>query len=144
MRRNLMRFPRNLPAVVLTILLAVCLVAYYSTRDSAKPAAPQKNSAAAEQLVDTSLLQTELELAPLAATPDEQGQAHEAWRLADHELDLTFAGGLREGEAAAALPANGPMRQLRDRITKLLEHLETDKKRVEVLSKDTSDALDLA
>jgi len=63
--------PKNLPAVVLAILLVACLFAYYSTRDSARPAAPQQKSAATEQLVDTSLLQTELKLAPLAATPDE-------------------------------------------------------------------------
>jgi small-conductance mechanosensitive channel len=141
-----MKSSKNLPAVVLAILLAACLFTYYSTRDSARPAAPQKKSAAAEQLVDTSLLQTELKLAPLAATPDEQGQAHEAWRLADHELDLTFAAALREAEAgaAAALPATGPLRQLRDRIAKLMERVEADKKRVEVLGKDAGDALDLA
>ena len=45
---------------------------YYSTRESAGPAAPPSESAAADQpLVDTSLLQTALKLAPLAAAPDE-------------------------------------------------------------------------
>jgi hypothetical protein len=87
-----MKLSRYLPALVLTILLAVCVFAYYSTRDSGKPASSQAQSATAGQpLVDTSLLQTALKLSPLAATPDEQRQAHEAWRLADHELDLTFA-----------------------------------------------------
>ena len=141
-----MKYPKNLPAVVMAILLAACFFTYYSTRDSAGPAAPQKKSAATEQLVDTSLMQTELKLAPLAATPDEQGQAHEAWRLADHELDLTFAAALREAqaEAAAALPVRGPLRQLSDRIAKLMASVEADKRRVEVLGKDAGDALDLA
>jgi hypothetical protein len=77
-----MKISKNLPAMVLAILLAACLFTYYSTRDSAKPAVPQRKSVAAERaLVDTSRLQTALKLAPLAATPDEQGQAHEAWRL---------------------------------------------------------------
>ena len=96
--------------------------------------------------MDTSLLGTALRLAPSAATPDEQGQAHEAWRLADHELDLTFAAALREAEAdaGAALPANGPLRQLSDGIAKLKGRVEADKKRVESLGKDAGDALDLA
>jgi small-conductance mechanosensitive channel len=142
-----MKSLKNLPVVALAILLAACLFTYYSTRDSARPAAPQKNSAAAGQpLVDTSLLQTALKLAPLAATPDEQGQAHEAWRLADHELDLTFAAALREAqaEAEAALPTSGPLRQLSDGIAKLKERVDADKKRVDGLGRDAGDALDLA
>ena len=144
-----MASPKNLPAVVLAILLVACLFTYYSMRDSAKPAA-QKKSTAAEQLVDTSLLQTELNVAPLAATPEEQGQAHEAWRLADHELDLAFAAALREAEAEAqaeagtTLPANSPLRRLHDRIATLMERVDADKKRVAVLEKDAGDALDLA
>jgi hypothetical protein len=145
-----MKSPKNLTAVVLTILLVACLFAYYSTRYPAKPTAVQKQSAAAEQLVDTSLLQAELKVAPLAATPDEQGQAHEAWRLADHELDLAFAAALREAEAeaqaeaGAALPANSPLRRLHDRIATLIERVDADKKRVKALDKDAGDVLDLA
>jgi hypothetical protein len=144
-----MAFSKKLPAVVLAILLLACLLMYYSTRDSARPDAPRNKSAAAEQLVDTSVLQTELKLAPLAATPDEQGQAHEAWRLAYHELDLTFAAALRGAQAeaeaeAAALPANTPLRRLHDRIATLLERVDADKKRVETLGKNPGDALDLA
>jgi small-conductance mechanosensitive channel len=142
-----MKIPKNLPVMLLAILLVACLLTYFSTRDSSGPAAPQKQSAAADQpLVDTALLRTALSLAPLAATSDEQGQAHEAWRLADHELDLTFAAALRaaEAEAVAALPANGPLRQLSDRIAGLRARVETDKKRVEALAKDAGDALNLA
>ena len=137
----------NLPAMVLAILLTACLVTFYSTRDSNQPAAQSAKSAAVEQpLVDTSQLQTVLRLEPSAATPDEQAQAHESWRLADHELDLTFAAALRQAqaEAEAALPATGPLRQLSDRIAQLKERVQADKKRVEALGKDTGDALDLA
>lgn len=147
MRHSVMKSSLHLPAVVLAILLAACLFTYYSTRDAAQPAAPQvKSAAAAQPLVDTSLLQTELKLAPLAATPDEQGQAHEAWRLADHELDLTFAAALRDAEAEteAALPRGGPLRQLSDHVAQLKDRVSADKKRVEDLGKNTGDALDLA
>src|ERR1017187_8291237 len=122
MRHTSMKSLNNLPALLLAILLAACLFTYYSTRESARPAAPPKEPTAANHpLVDTSLLQTALKLAPLAASPDEQEQAHEAWRLADHELDLTFAEALREAEAdaGAALPSSGPLRQLSDRIVSL-------------------------
>ncbi len=134
---------KNVPAFVLAILLAVCLLTYYSMRDSANP--PPRDSAAAEQpLVDTSLLQTAVKLAPFAATPDEQAQAHEAWRLADHALDLTFAAALREAQAEAELPANGPLRELADRIAMLKERVQADKRRVEELGSDTADKLDRA
>jgi small-conductance mechanosensitive channel len=144
MRRTVMKFPRNLPAVILVILLAASLVAYYSTRDSAAPTAPQKSAAAEQPLVDTSLLQSAVNLAPSAATPDEQTQAREAWRLADHELDLRFAAAMRDAEAEASLPATGPLQQLSHGITQLQARVETDKKRVDQLVKDTSGALDQA
>ncbi len=67
--------------MVLAILLAATLLAYYSTRDSATPTAPQKSAAAEQLLVDTSLLQSAVNLAASAATPDEQSQAREAPRL---------------------------------------------------------------
>lgn len=139
-----MRLFKNLPAMVLAILLVVCLFAYYSTRKSATPTAPQKPVAAEQPLVDTSLLQGVVKLAPLAAVPDEQAQAREAWRLADHELDLTFAAAMREAEAEATLPATGPLRQLSDRITKLKARVEADKKSVDELGKSAGDALDRA
>jgi small-conductance mechanosensitive channel len=139
-----MRLLKNLPAMVLAILLVVCLFAYYSTRKSATPTAPQKPVAAEQPLVDTSLLQGVVKLAPLAAVPDEQVLAREAWRLADHELDLTFAAAMREAEAEATLPATGPLRQLSDRITKLKTRVEADKKSVDELGKSAGDALDRA
>jgi hypothetical protein len=98
---------KKLGTTVLAILLAVCLFTFYSTRDS-RPAAPQNSAASRQVLVDASRLQTALRLAPLAATPDEQGQAREAWRLAEHELDLTFAAAMRAAGAEAALPITGP------------------------------------
>ena len=106
-----MKTLENLLTLVVAILLAGSLVAYYLTRDSAKPGARQ--SAAAEQaLVDTSLLQTAVKLAAVAVTPEEQAQAREAWRLADHELDLRYAAAMREAEAEAAQPVAGPLKQL--------------------------------
>ena len=130
--------------IALTILLAGCLFAYYSTRDSAKPSAPAKNAAAEQSPVDNHMLQTAHRLAPLAATSDEQEQALEAARLTDHELDLAYAAALRYAEAAAAAPATGPLQQLSARVDKLKARVDADKKQVDDLTKSNGDQLDLA
>ncbi len=130
MRHAWMRLSKNLPAVLPACLLLACLFGYYSTREAAEPGGPQKKSAAADQpQVDNRLLQTSQQLIPLAATPDEQEQAREAVRLADHELDLAFAAALREAEAAAKVPTSGPLKQLSDRIDRLTARVEADKQR---------------
>jgi small-conductance mechanosensitive channel len=64
--------------------------------------------------------------------------------LADHELDLRFAAAMRDAEAEASLQATGPLRQLSNRIKEFQARVETDKKRVDELGKDTSGALDQA
>jgi small-conductance mechanosensitive channel len=141
-----MKLSKNATPVVLALLLAACVFVWFTTRDTAKPTASKKQPAAAEQLIDTHGLETALHLSPLAATADEQAQAREAWRLADHELDLTFAAALRDAEAqaSAALPAHGPLRELSERIARLKASVEADKKRVDALGKDGGDALDMA
>jgi small-conductance mechanosensitive channel len=138
---------RSLPVVILSVLLAACLFAYYYTASPSTPSAPPKKTAAAPPpAVDRSLLVTAIQLTPSAATTEEQAQAREVWRLADHELDLDFADALRqaESEAAAAAAANGRLRQLSDNIARLKDRVADDKKRVEDLGKDGDNALDLA
>jgi small-conductance mechanosensitive channel len=97
-----------------------------------------------QPLVDSSLLQSAINLAALAATPDEQAQAREAWRLADQELDLRFAAAVRDAEAEASVPPTGPLLQLSNRITQLQARVAGDKTRVAELAKDNSGALDRA
>jgi small-conductance mechanosensitive channel len=130
--------------MLLAILLVASLFAYYSTRESAPPTARQKSAAAEQPLVDTNLLQSAVNLAALAVTPDEKTQAREAWRLADHELDLRFAAAIRDAEAQASVQATGPLQQLSNQIAQLQARVETDKKRVDELGKDTSGTLDQA
>src|SRR5690348_17347611 len=103
-----MQFRRHIPALILATLLVACVMTYYATRDSGKLAGqPGNGSGTRQALVDTSMLQMALSLAPLAATPDEQGQAHEAWRLADNELDLAFGAALRDAQIEAAMATEG-------------------------------------
>ena len=147
-----MKSPKYLPVAVLAVLLAACLFTVYSTRDAGSGPLPKK-ATTAEKLVDTSLLEMETRLAPLAATAEEQALAHEAWRLADHELDMNFAAALRAaqaeaqaeaGAAGATKAANGPLQQMRDRVAKLAARVAADKERVAALSKSAGGESDLA
>ena len=139
--------PKNVATILLGILLAACLFAYFSTRDSAKPAIPARKPALADQpLVDSSLVLAAVNLAPLAATPDEQGLARDSWRLADHSLDVAFASALRDAEAdsASAMSANPKLRQLAGAVARLKDRVAADRQRVEHLGPDGGDELDLA
>ena len=93
-----------------TVLVALILgagAAYYATRDTKTPHVRTKvTDAALIQLVDERPLPTARALAPLALTHDEQRFAEEAARIADHEVDLSFADALREAEAKR--PAQDP------------------------------------
>ena len=128
-------------AAVLAVMLGVCVFAWYTTRDAQRPAS---KSSAAQPLVDTTRLQTVFRLAPYAATADEQAQAREAWRLADHEVDLAFAAELRKAQADASVPPTGPLRDLSNRIERLKAKVDTDKKRADDLTKSGGDGADVA
>src|SRR3954471_2070411 len=97
---------RNLPAIGMGILLAVCLTGWYATRDSSQGRTPLKPAATANQtsLIDQRLIQTAQQIAALAITAEEQELAREALRLTDHELDQAFATALREALTPVAVP----------------------------------------
>ena len=84
-------------AIVSALLVLVVLVvaAFILTGDvspSTAIVAPQPKT----DLIDATPLSTARALTSLATTPDEQPLVHEAARLADEEVDLAFADGLRE------------------------------------------------
>ncbi len=137
---------RNTASLAVAILLAACVAAYLYSLRSQPSAATQNSADAAQASVDTSLLQTAVSLAPLAATADEQANAREAWRLADHELDLAFAWALRQAgaEAESETSHDAKFRQLTDRIAQLKARVEADKKRAQSAASDAGDGADLA
>src|SRR5262249_62247450 len=55
----------------------------------------RKAAAPKRQLVDVHPLQTARRMAAFAGTPEEQALAHEAEKVADHEVDLAFYDALR-------------------------------------------------
>jgi len=92
---------RYLLLVTLTVLLGLCLTFMWTTRGvmAHLPFLAQQgragNPGARGNLVDISPWETARALAPLAVTEEELRYAHEAERLADHEVDQAFASALR-------------------------------------------------
>jgi small-conductance mechanosensitive channel len=89
-------------------LLALCLIFSWTTRDSMGHLSFLSGRSNVRSLVDghKTLVdlrpwQTAEALAPLAVTAEETEYAHEAERLADHEVDQAFAAALRQATAQA-------------------------------------------
>jgi small-conductance mechanosensitive channel len=137
-----------LPAVVLAVLLAGCLVAVYVTRDSGRPQpAPAITTASGQaDAVALQLLETANRMAALAESSDERSHAQEAQRLADHELDQAFATALRLA-AAYRPPTTGPLPEIIARINQLKTRMAAERDKIAQLTKskaeNAEDQLDL-
>src|SRR3954454_7939660 len=111
---------KNLPALLLGLLLLGSLVGYYLTRDADTARIAPKTTASTTQqsLMDQRLLQTARQMAAMAETPEERGLAAEALRLSDHELDQAFARALREAAPSGA-SLSPPLQKLAARVAQL-------------------------
>jgi small-conductance mechanosensitive channel len=90
---------RRLAIAVPAALFILCLAAAWWTRGSMTHMPflhSQNDPAGTQSLVDQRPWQTIQSLAPLAVSAEEQSLAHEAERLADHEVDQAFALALRQ------------------------------------------------
>ena len=93
-------------AIVLLLLMAAAVIGLFWTRELPQPeeasATPGKKAVAvkapARALVDQRPLQTARRMAAMAAMPEEQVLAHEAEKVADHEVDLAFFDSLRSAQ----------------------------------------------
>ncbi len=103
---------RFVSLVVLFGLLALCLAFSWTTRDAMahlpflKGQKVQRGLAASSQttIVDLHPWQIAQALAPLAVSSEEVEYAHEAERLADHEVNQAFAASLRQASAQHLAP----------------------------------------
>ena len=129
----------TVPAAILAVLLLACLVAVYATRESGNAVAISQTGPASDQpaAVDSQLLATANQMAALAETGDEQNAAHEALRLADHEVDQGFATALRQA-AAYRPPATGPLHDLSGRVDQLKFQIAVEQSRIAELAKQPS------
>ncbi|HLO66311.1 MAG TPA: mechanosensitive ion channel domain-containing protein [Holophaga sp.] len=98
-----MKLRSLLPATLFLLLAGGLAAGLHLTRDPGRKPAPKKAQVAAreEAPVDQRPVKTARKLALLVSSPEEKPLAHDAQRVADHEVDLAFADALRR---AANLP----------------------------------------
>ena len=128
--------------LAMAALLVLCLAFSWTTRDSMAHLSflsGQGNVRSVEKsqttLVDLHPWQTAEALAPLAVTAEETEYAHEAERLADHEVDQAFASALRQA-SAQALHRNltGDALALSQRVIQLQQLIKEDQALVNSLT----------
>jgi len=146
-----MKVRQWITATVLLLLVAVAIVGMVATREL--PAANNEEGAAAPgkkpgrkgvqaaqpPLVDQRPLEMARHMAALAGTPGEQALAHEAEKVADHEVDLTFFDHLREAEENP--PALSPeARQIATRKAKAAQTVKEDQDNITLLARKVASA----
>ncbi len=149
----LMKFRHWMTAAVLLLLMAFGFVGLLRTREPAQPTETEELGATAagkkllartepaneRPLVDQRPLQTARRMAALASTPEELRLAHEAEKVADHEVDLAFADALRT--AALNPPKLTPeARDLAARKVKAEAALAADKETIAQLTRKLATA----
>jgi small-conductance mechanosensitive channel len=128
--------------LAMTTLLVLCLAFSWSTRDSMAPLSfltgrgnVRSHGNSPKTLVDLRPWQTAEALAPLAVTTEEKEYAHEAERLADHEVDQAFASALRQASAQARHRSlTGDALALSQRVLQLQQLIKEDQALVSSLT----------
>ena len=90
-------------------------------------------------LIDEHPLQTARALATLASGPDERRLAEQAMKVADHELDLAFASGLRDA-AENSSPSKPETKELYARASQAQARVKADQDRIDQLTKQLPSA----
>src|ERR1700678_1814729 len=143
---------RRLAIAVPAALLVLCLAAAWWTRGAMAHMPFLKANGghgSSNSLVDQRPWQTIESLAPLAVSAEEQSYAHEAARLADHEVDQAFALALREA-ALQTRTLTGDALAVQQRVTQLQALVKEDQSKVDAVTASlkqptaSSDDLDAA
>jgi len=136
--------------ILLLLLVASAIVGIILTRELPSPpeeetATPasrlfsRKAQGAQRQLVDLRPLQTARRMSTLAGTPEEQALAHEAEKIADHEVDLAFLDALRRvRETPPKLTPEA--KQIAERKDKAERALQADQESVKNLTRELAAA----
>src|SRR5215469_16287720 len=134
--------PRQwITAIVLLLLMAAAVLGLFWTRELPQPeeaAGPGKKPVAvkvpARALVDQRPLQTARRMAAAAAMPEEQVLAHEAEKVADHEVDLSFFDSLRTAQENPP-PLSPEAKQIADRKAKAAQTVKDDQENIALLTR---------
>ena len=146
-RAKFFRRTRYTLLLVLTALLVLCVAFAWTTRDAMshlsfiamRGGRTPESLGARKTIVDLSPWQTAQALAPLAVTAEEKEFAHEAERLADHEVDQAFASALRQATIQVQHTAlTGIPLTLAQRVKQFQQLLEQDRAVVRQLSPASS------
>jgi small-conductance mechanosensitive channel len=132
-----MKFFRRLAITIPAVLLIVCLAATWWTRGAMTQLsflrAQQAAKGTSGNLVDQRPWQTIESLAPLAVSAEEQSLAHEAERLADHEVDQAFAFALRQASLRTHT-LTGDALAVQQKVTQLQAMVKDDQAHVDALT----------
>ena len=131
-----MKSKQKIFAIALIVLLAIVSYGIYLT---AQPFAEFRSrnllpgAIRPEALVDQAPLTTAQNLAQLSNSPAEQQFAQQALRIADHEVDLTFAAALRDA-ADNPPPLSPEAKKIQTRLTREQSALDADTAQVALLT----------
>lgn len=127
--------------ILLGVLFVVCLAFSWNTGGSVSSLPFMKRGSATfaqfarKTLVDVSPWQTAQTLAALAVTAEENEYAHDAERLADHDVDQAFASALRQARLNSEhVQLTGEAQTISQRITQLQQLVAQDQAYVQSLT----------
>ncbi len=134
-----MKSKENGVAIGVALLLALVGYGVFKTAGGGASADTTAASTSADvaPVVDRRALATVQELVRLPTTADELPLAREAFRLADQDMDLAFAGAVREA-AAHPQPMTDAARTIADRLQQVLKELAADQALVTQLKAEQS------
>ena len=130
---------RFLSLLVLFGVLAMCIAFSWTTRDAMahlpflKGQKAQAGASGQTTIVDLHPWQIAQALAPLAVSKEEEEFAHEAERLADHEVNQAFAASLRQASEQHLAPT-GEALELSQKVAQLQETAKEDQAQVRSLT----------
>ena len=129
---------RLISLFILSGLLVVCFAFSWTTRDAMvhlpflKSAQAQRGSVQTT-VVDLHPWQIAQALTPLAVSKEEEEYAHEAERLADHEVNQAFATSLRQASTQRLAPT-GEALELSQKVAQLQQAVKEDQGQVKALT----------
>jgi small-conductance mechanosensitive channel len=146
LRSRILGSTRLVILLVLLMVLAACLVFAWLTRGAMANFSFLNNqstragaSAGKKTIVDLSPWQTAEALAPLAVTAEEKQFAHDAERLADHDVDQAFASALRQAMLQAQhITLSGDALALSQKIAQLQQLIKQDQQQIQSITQQLS------
>jgi hypothetical protein len=126
-------FHRSIKFVLLVVAVASLAFGIYPTRSGNASVLNTAPASASRDAVDQSALTTARHLAGVAHGPDEQQQAAQALRVADHAVDQAFETALREATADTT-PLQGEALATSQKIEALESTVEAEKQHVIALT----------